>query len=65
MHYSLLQESECDIFVCALQDLQQNLEKELDFNMEAKNSKKCAEGLSELLFIHVPQVLSDLSTKVL
>jgi aarF domain-containing kinase len=53
------------MFVCALQDLRETLEQELDFINEGRNSERCAKELSKFSFIYVPRVLWNLSTKVL
>jgi aarF domain-containing kinase len=53
------------MFVCALQDLRETLEQELDFINEGRNSERCSKELSKFSFVYVPQVFWNLTTKVL
>jgi aarF domain-containing kinase len=53
------------VYMYVLQDLKGTLEQELDFINEGRNSEHCSRDLSKFSFIYVPQVLWNLSTKVL
>jgi predicted unusual protein kinase regulating ubiquinone biosynthesis (AarF/ABC1/UbiB family) len=44
--------------------MKETLTKELDFENEAQNSKRCFEELNHLKFIHVPKVYDQKTTKV-
>lgn len=49
-----------------IRDIRKNLEKELDFVNEGKNSEKCAKDLAKFSYVYVPRVRWDLTnTKVL
>jgi aarF domain-containing kinase len=52
------------MFVCALQDLRETLEQELDFINEGRNSERCSKELSKFSFVYVPRVFWNLTTKV-
>lgn len=47
-----------------LRDLRKNLEQELDFVHEGKNSERCADELKKMDFVHVPKVNWDLTSTV-
>ena len=44
--------------------MKETLTKELDFENEADNSKRCYNELKHLKFVHVPKVYDDKTTKV-
>ncbi|CAH1390995.1 unnamed protein product [Nezara viridula] len=50
-------------FAWVLNELRGTLEKELNFENEAKNSERCSKDLSCFPFIHVPKVFWDLTSK--
>ncbi|KAK9885956.1 hypothetical protein WA026_013832 [Henosepilachna vigintioctopunctata] len=50
-------------FSWVLDDLEESLKQELDFENEGKNSEKCARDLAHLKYIHVPKVLWNYCSK--
>ena len=50
-------------FAWVLDEMKDRLLKELDFENEAENGKRCFEELSHLKFVHVPKVLPEYSSK--
>lgn len=50
-------------FAWVLNELKGTLEKELNFENEAKNSERCRKDLACFPFIHVPEVFWDLTSK--
>jgi aarF domain-containing kinase len=54
-----------DMFVYLMQDLKGTLCKELDFVNEGHNGERCAKELSSLPDVYVPDVVWDLTSKVI
>ncbi|OQR67404.1 putative aarF domain-containing protein kinase 5-like [Tropilaelaps mercedesae] len=50
-------------FRWVLDYLRSTLVKELDFELEAQNMKKCSTQLANLEYVHVPQVVDSLTSK--
>ncbi|XP_046391458.1 uncharacterized aarF domain-containing protein kinase 5 isoform X2 [Ischnura elegans] len=50
-------------FEWVLQDLKENLEQELDFFNEGKNSEICSKDLAHFPFVYVPKVLWEKTSK--
>uniref|UniRef100_A0A1B0CW01 ABC1 atypical kinase-like domain-containing protein n=1 Tax=Lutzomyia longipalpis TaxID=7200 RepID=A0A1B0CW01_LUTLO len=49
-----------------IKDIRKNLERELDFENEARNSERCAKDLKKFSYVYIPKVRWDLtSTRVL
>ena len=52
------------IHVYLKQEMKETLTKELDFENEAENSKRCFNELKHLKFVYVPKVYDEKTTKV-
>jgi len=49
-------------FKWVLKELRGTLHAELDFNAEARNSRRCAEELSQLPYLYIPKVIDECSS---
>ncbi|GLH01541.1 uncharacterized protein GBIM_07669 [Gryllus bimaculatus] len=50
-------------FEWVVEDLRATLQQELDFGHEGRNGERCAKDLAHLPYVHVPQVLWDLTSQ--
>ncbi|KAK7792240.1 hypothetical protein R5R35_012853 [Gryllus longicercus] len=50
-------------FEWVVEDLRATLQQELDFGHEGRNGERCAKDLAHLPYVHVPEVLWDLTSQ--
>lgn len=64
MQPPFLESLPCNRFGSFPQDLKGTLAQELDFEIEARNSERCAQELARFHFVVIPRVYWEKSSKV-